>query len=244
LAIVAGQHLLDGIPGEAFGVPTWLWDLFFRQRGFVLAPGYVFFNVYPLFAWIGVLFAGYGFGTILQLERERRRRLLLALGLSMTVSFVGLRWFSVYGDPRPWTPQDDRVRSLMVFLACTKYPPSLQFLLMTLGPALTLLALVDRPSGPPVRWLITFGRVPLFFYLLHFPLIHGSALGLAYLRYGAADWLVAIPGPNAPPPPPDAGLSLQGVYLAWVLVVFALYWPCRWYAGVKGRHPGGVLSYL
>jgi len=132
----------------------------------------------------------------------------------------------------------------MAFLACTKYPPSLQFLLMTLGPALTLLALVDRPSGPPVRWLITFGRVPLFFYLLHFPLIHGSALGLAYLRYGGAEWLVAIPGPNALPPPPDASLSLQGVYLVWVLVVFALYRPCRWYAGVKGRHAGGMLSYL
>jgi uncharacterized membrane protein len=244
VAIVTVNSWLVTIPRDRLLGPPALWDLLLRQRLFEIAPGYVVFNVYPLLAWIAVLLVGYGLGPILQFERIQRRRLIFALGLAMTAAFVVLRWFSLYGDPRPWAHQEDPLRNLMAFLACSKYPPSLQFLLMTLGPALTLLALVDRPNGPPARWLITFGRVPLFFYLLHFPLIHGSALGLALLRYGWADWLVAIPGPNAPPPPPDAGLDLREVYFVWVLVVFVLYWPCRWFAGVKQRHPGGVLSYF
>ena len=97
---------------------------------------------------------------------------------------------------------------------------------------------------PSNRILVIFGRVPLFFYLIHFPLIHAAAVVLALARHGRADWLFAYLGPNPPLPPPDAGLSLAGVYLVWVAVVLVLYWPCRWYADVKHRHPGGVLSYL
>jgi hypothetical protein len=162
----------------------------------------------------------------------------------MTAAFIGLRWLHLYGDPRSWEPQADWLHTVMAFLNCSKYPPSLQFTLMTLGPALVALALADRPAGPLARPFITFGRVPLFYYLLHFPLIHAGAVALALVRHGNADWLFAIPGLNAPAPPPNAGLGLPGVYLVWVLVVVALYWPCVWFAGVKRRHPGGVLSYL
>lgn len=244
VAIVASHNLLDGIEANDVGAPAWLWTLLFRQGGINLAPEYLYFNVYPLFAWIGVLFAGYGLGPILLLEPARRRRLLFLIGIGMTLMFIVLRANHWYGDARQWLPQFDRVRSAMSFLACTKYPPSLQFLLMTLGPALMLLAAVDCASGPPFRPLVTYGRVPLFFYLLHFPLIHGVAVLWALARYGRADWLFANPGPFSPMRPLDGGMSLAGVYLVWILVVLALFWPCRWFAGVKRRHPGGVLSYL
>lgn len=244
LAIIAGHNLLDGIPAEKLGAPDWLWTLLFRQGGITVAPGYAYFNVYPLFAWIGVLFAGYGLGPVLNFEPARRRRILFAVGVGITIAFVVLRGYHLYGDSRPWLPQTDWLRSAMWFLACTKYPPSLQFLLMTLGPALALLAVVDCASSPPFRPLVTFGRVPLFFYLMHFPLIHGLAVVWAHFQYGRTDWLFTNPGLTAPRAPTDGGMPLAGVYVVWVLVLLALYWPCRWFAGVKRRHPGGVLSYL
>ena len=243
-AIIATHNLLDGVSAEQVGAPEWLWTLLFRQKSIVIAPGYVYFNVYPLWAWFGVLCAGYGLGPILQLDRGRRRLILLGLGVALTAAFVALRALHLYGDPRPWTVQKDSLRTVMAFLACTKYPPSLQFLLMTLGPALIVLAAVDRRSGPPFKPLITYGRVPLFYYLLHFPLIHGLAVAWAWQRYGRTDWLFANPGLFSPRPPFDGGMSLPGVYLVWILVVVALYWPCKWFAGVKRRHPGGWRSYL
>ena len=199
LAIVFGHNWFADASAE-YQLPARpvIWTLLLRQGPIEWRKGYVFFNVYPLLAWIGVLFTGYGFGWILNLDRARRRPIVLALGITMTLGFIVLRSLHLYGDPRPWSPQPDPLRNVMAFLACSKYPPSLQFLLMTLGPALTLLALVDRPSGPPLRPLITYGRVPLFYYLLHFPLIHGAAYGLAYLHFGSIDWLQAFPGPNAP----------------------------------------------
>jgi uncharacterized membrane protein len=244
VAIVAGHNLLNRVSADRVGLPGWLWDLLLVRRPFEPVRGYVFWNVYPLLPWFGVLAAGYGLGPLLRLDSGRRRPLLLALGLGMTAAFVALRWSHGYGDPRSWAPQADGLHTLMAFLACTKYPPSLQFVLMTLGPALVALALADRPLGPLARPVMTFGRVPLFFYLIHFPLIHAAAVGLALARYGQADWLFANPGPAAPEPPPGASLSLPGVYLVWIGVVVVLYWPCRWYAGVKRRHPGGLLSYL
>ena len=201
-------------PNQLPGPPV-IWTVLLRQGPIEWQKGYVFFNVYPLLAWIGVLFTGYGFGWILNLDRARRQPIVLALGISMTLGFIVSRTLHLYGEPRPWVPQPDPMRNVMAFLACSKYPPSLQFLLMTLGPALTLLALVDRPSGPPLRPLITYGRVPLFYYLLHFPLIHGAAYGLAYLHFGSIEWLQAFPGPNSPKPPegaePDLAVGLRRV---------------------------------
>jgi hypothetical protein len=166
---------------------------------------------------------------------------LLTLGLRLTAAFVGLRWSNLYGDARPWEPLTGGLRTLMSFLACTKYPPSLLFACMMLGPALVALALADPPTGPLAKPFVTFGRVPLFYFLGHFFLIHAVAVVVALAFHGRCDWLLANPGPDAPLPPPDAGFGLPGVYAVWVLVVLAMYGPCRWYAGVKRRHPGGVL---
>ena len=206
VAIVVGHNALDGVSAERLGLPEWLWTLLHRQGPIELWPGYIFFNVYPLLAWIGVLAAGYGLGPLLRLDRAQRRPLLLALGLAMTAAFVGLRWSNLYGDPRPWAPQADGLRTLMAFLACTKYPPSLQFVLMTLGPALVALALVDPPAGPFARPLVTFGRVPLFFYLIHFPLIHAAAAaGSGRGRRTASRPGRGAPAPGRPPPRGSAG---------------------------------------
>jgi uncharacterized membrane protein len=241
IAIVAGHNLLDEVPAGRLGPAAWVLDLLHTPRPFEPAPGYTALNLYPLLPWFGVMAAGYGFGPLLLTQPAgRRRRLLIGLGLALTLAFVALRAAGLYGDPRPWSPQGSTLTTVLAFVNCTKYPPSLLFVLMTLGPAVLALGLFDRPAGPAGRVLVTYGRVPLFYYLIHFPLIHALAVGLALFQCGEAGWLFADPlgGPRG-----CFGLGLPGTYLVWVGVVALLYLPCRWYAGVKRRR-GGVLRYL
>jgi hypothetical protein len=137
--------------------------------------------------------------------------------------------------------QPTLTKTVMAFLDCHKYPPSLCYLLMTLGPAMLILALLD---GPAPRWLtpfLVFGRVPLFYYLLHLPLLHGMAVGLSLIVYGRANWLY---GANPPEAPADAGFGLVVTYLAWFLGVLLLYPLCRWFADLKRRRREAWLSYL
>ncbi|HEX8503595.1 MAG TPA: hypothetical protein VF659_23630, partial [Pyrinomonadaceae bacterium] len=219
----------------------------------ILTPrdGYVFLVAYPLVPWIGVMAAGYAFGSLLTLERERRRRILFMLGGAAVLLFVALRALNVYGDPRPWGFQERGAwYTFLSFLNTTKYPPSLLFLLMTLGPSIIAVALFDRGAGREphalLRPFVVFGRVPMFYYLLHFPLLHLAAVAFAYAKYGRAEWLfLNWPPPGAPQlEPPGYGYDLLVVYLVWLGVVLALYPLCRWFAGVKRRRRDAWLSYL
>jgi uncharacterized membrane protein len=198
---------------------------------------------YPLIPWIGVMAAGYGFGRLLLLDRSARRKRLLALGGSLILMFVIFRAINRYGDPTPWSAQKSGLFTFFSFINTFKYPPSLLFLLMTLGPAIAALALLDRAPGWLGRRLIVFGRVPLFFYLLHIPIIHALAVAFAYVRYGQAAWLCKLPDYPPPPVPKDYNNNLLVVYLVWIAVILMLYPVCRWYAGFKKRR-GGRLSYL
>jgi len=188
--------------------------------------------------------AGYGFGSLLLLERGKRRRRLLALGISLVLAFIIIRAINLFGDPIPWSQQQSKLFTFFSFINTFKYPPSLLFLLMTLGPAIAALALFDRNPGRLARPVIVFGRVPLFFYVLHLPLIHGLAVLFAYLRYGQAHWLFQPPSMSVTPAPQDYGYGLPGVYLAWIAVILIMYPVCRWYAGVKKRRRAAWLSYL
>jgi|SRR5947209_12227291 len=203
--------------------------------------------------------AGYGFGGMFLLERRVRRPQLIGLGAMLIALFVSLRFLSLYGDPAPWPashkpdaifpgpwkPHSENWQTVLAFLNCQKYPASLLFLLMTLGPAVLALGLFDRLPGWLGSRLITFGRVPLLYYLLHVPLIHGIAIGLDYVRYGGSPLL--DDGPWALNPrdlPSDYGLSLPYLYAIWIGVVILLYPPCAWFARVKSRSRSIILSYL
>jgi uncharacterized membrane protein len=153
--------------------------------------------------------------------------------VSAILLFIVLRAFNVYGDAHPWTPQASPLFSFFSFLNCTKYPPSLLYLLMTLGPSLCLLALWHNVRVSPNHPLLVFGRVPMFFYILHLYAIHTAAL--LYFWPLVGNLRFASPG---------YGVGLPGVYLAWVLILIALYPACRWYAGVKRRSKNPWLSYL
>ena len=205
---------------------------------------FTFGTGYCLLPWMGTMAAGYGFGKLLLLERSRRRTYLFLLGTALTLAFVSLRTINGYGDPKPRLDYADPGLTICSFLNCTKYPASLLYLLMTLGPSILALAAFDRPLPPLVRPVITFGRVPLFYYLLHVPLIHGGAVLLDYFRFGWSP--LATSGPWLPREeyPPGYGISLPVVYIIWVGVVLLLYPACKWFAGVKQRRREAWLSYF
>jgi uncharacterized membrane protein len=244
--LIVTHNLTDffGFSPGALGPLRPLAQLLFRP-GFLPLPGGVNAIIgYPLLPWFGVVAAGYGFGEVLRLEPARRQLVMLIAGLGLTVAFVALRAWGVYGEPKPWTAQQTPLLTALAFLNCTKYPPSLLFLLMTLGPAIVALAVFDRGGarGPAGRALVTLGRVPLFFYLLQWYVIHTLAVLTAIARGLPVAWLFSSAFPSLPPQ--EWPFGLPGVYAAWAIAIVLLYLPCRWFAGLKQRHRGGWLSYL
>ena len=241
IVTITTHNALDSLKPGDFGSFSWLWQILHTGKIFDISRGVSFDAGYPLIPWIGVMAVGYGFGTILLREPEARKRWLLRVGLNMTVVFFLLRFTNLYGDAKPWTSQSTGFLTVLSMLDCTKYPPSLLYLLMTLGPAAMLLALLDRGTPVLLRPILVFGRVPLFYYLLHLPLIHALALAISFIRFDRADWFY---GTAPAKPPPDAGFDLWVVYLAWIIVVILLYPACRWFADLKRRRRDKWLGYL
>jgi len=219
-------------------------------------PSPVVFVLYPLIPWIGVMAAGYAFGALYQLDFQKRRRLLLIMGVASTVLFIVLRAVNRYGDPSLWSQQVTSTFTILSFLNVTKYPPSLLFLLMTLGPGMVALALFEK-RGPDclpatASWsladrirqvFVTFGRVPLFFYLLQWLIAHLISVAVHFAAGKQVGWMfdsqTMITGP-----PPGVGFSLAVVYACWIAGVLLLYPLCKWFAGVKSRHLDWWLSYF
>jgi len=247
LAVVALHNALDGIGPAQFGSLGWLWKVLHVPDGIQLSNHVVIQSFYPLIPWTAVMALGYCFGRVMDLAPDRRRRTLVGLGLALITGFVLLRSVNWYGDMHPWSTQSSPLMTILSFLNCTKYPPSLLYLLMTLGPAILILGCLDRIQLATSNPLIVFGRVPLFYYLLHLPVIHGLAILLGWARFGRLDFLLNTPPSLGEPSagfPPDYGYNLAIVYLIWLAIVIALYPACRWFADVKQRNRSVVLSYL
>ncbi len=221
-----------------------LWKILYI--GFFQGPvaGTPLIVLYSIIPWIGVMAAGYWFGTVLTTEPARRNRICLRLGLGATALFLVLRGLNIYGDPQPWS-SSGRMPALLSFLNTTKYPASLSFLLMTLGPTIALVPLLDRARGRVAQWLTVFGRVPFFYYVLHIPLIHALALVVSKLRTGSVDpWLFTNHPMGNPPAPDGYTWSLALLYLVWAVAIVILYVPSRWYSGLKARRSDWWLKYL
>jgi uncharacterized membrane protein len=243
---VALHNTLDGIAPAAFGALAPLWSILHVPGLLFTTPRFTVLISYTLIPWVGVTALGYGLGQVFLWPADRRRAFLLRLGLALSAAFVALRALNLYGDPVPWTAQASPLRTALSFLNTTKYPPSLLFLLMTLGPALLLLAALDRGTPALLRPALIFGRVPLFYYVVHMPLIHLTAVAVCLARYGDAHWMFESPRADLIPftPPPGWGFDLPVVYLVWLSVVLALYPLCRWFAAVKQRSDAPWLSYF
>jgi uncharacterized membrane protein len=243
LAIIACHNLLDLVPQDAAASIGPLLVGLLRPGPIPLPAGLSAFVLYPLLPWFGVVAAGYWVGGVYGLESRRRRSMLTTLGWAAIALFVALRASGMYGDPRRWSTFSDGLTTVLSFVNCTKYPPSLQFLLMTLGPALLALAAVDAGVGKLGKPFVTLGRVPLFFYLLQWYVIHGLALLVAIARGEPTDWLFIDGFPIEPPP--SSVFGLPATYAFWLLVLACLYLPCAWFANFKQRHRDWVwVSYL
>ncbi|HLJ93653.1 MAG TPA: heparan-alpha-glucosaminide N-acetyltransferase domain-containing protein [Gemmataceae bacterium] len=255
IGLIAYHNLLDGKTAAEVGLPEWLWMILHSPGQFTVLPSFQlgsftipeiqFITAYSLLPWLGVLTAGYSFGAMFLLDAETRRKQLLGLGLALTALFIVVRFTNGYGDSRPWSPQNDLPFTVLSFLNCQKYPPSVLYVLMTLGPAIAALALFEREWGAIGRFFVVFGRVPLFYYMLHIPLIHGLMVAVDYARYGFSPYSAEGPWSlTRDHLPPDYGVDLATVYGIWVGVVLLLFPLCWWFAEIKRRRRGGWLSYL
>jgi len=248
LAVITLHNGLDHVTADRFGNAAGAWNLLHQPGAFVIAGTPVIVG-YPLIPWIAVMTLGFCAGPLFLMERQRRRRRLVAIGAAAVVWFVAERAINGYGDPVPWATQPSPVYTVLSFLNTTKYPPSLDFLLMTLGPALLALAWLDRPGLRPSNPLVVFGRVPLFYFVLHFYLAHLAAVLLAFARYGGSAWTFVfhrVPSMGGPATlfPPRFGEDLWVVYLVWGVIVLALYPACRWFGNLKARRREWWFGYL
>ena len=246
--MIAGHNAFDGVKSSQLGSAGWLWKVMHEGFAPIALPGGITAVViYPLVPWIGVMAAGFCFGRLFDLDSRRRRTLILQLGVALTAAFVVLRVVNVYGDPIAWSTQSTPMLTALSFVRASKYPPSLLYLLMTLGPSLIALSVLDRLSVGTRNPLLIFGRVPLFFYVVHWYMLHVIAMAFAWSRYGRIDFMFGLPPAIALSPssyPSGYGYRLWVVYIVWAAIIVAMYPICGWFAGVKARRRSPVLSYF
>ncbi|HTL16605.1 MAG TPA: heparan-alpha-glucosaminide N-acetyltransferase domain-containing protein [Patescibacteria group bacterium] len=243
VGMIVLHNAFDWVQPQHLGAFGWLITVLHVPGPIYEAPGWHLRIGYVLVPWMGVMAAGYAFGRVYSWQAERRQRFTFGLGLAITIAFLVIRGINGYGNPKPWMPQDRFLYTIFSFVDCHKYPPSLDYVLMTIGPALMILAFLERNSPKILRPFLVFGRVPLFYYLLHLPLLHGMAIVVAFIRHGRADWLFQSPFSGVQPPP-EAGFGLLGVYLFWITAILILYPICRWFSELKLRKRDWWLSYL
>ncbi len=233
VAIIALHNAVGGALFAIEDPPAWL-HVVYVGWGFTIGEGgWTFVALYTVIPWVGVMAVGYAFGQVMVMPEDARRRACLRWGGGAIALFVALRALRVYGDPWPYRAQEE-FAPLLAFLNTAKYPASLLFLLMTLGPLVIAMPILESARGRVAGWMRVLGEVPLFYYVVHIPLIHVVALGIAALRTPEhIGWLVAN-HPMFPPEVPEGYVwSLPLLYAVTIAVVTALYWPCKWYAARK-----------
>ena len=242
VGLIAGHNLFDTVKAVDFGNFAILWNLL-HQPGFVeYDKHFQIWILYPIVPWIGVMAIGYLMGPIFKFEREKRLTILIYTGATLTIFFFVFRYLNLYGDPNPWIQYDTLTATALSFLNTEKYPPSLLFLAMTLGPALLILALIDGAHGRFAKALATIGLIPFLFYILHIYAIHCMAILYTKITGGSTDWLFAIP----PLDKPEAfhSMRLVELYVAWIIILLLIYPICKLYAKIKRTHSGWWWSYL
>lgn len=240
MLLILGHNLFDNIHSEQLGKLGWLWAILHEPKMLQPFPGIRFYTLYPLIPWIGVMAVGYAFATVFKQKKAQRYHFLKRLGIGLILAFIIVRGINVYGDPDRWSIQPSISFTLLSFINCHKYPPSLLYLLITLGSAIVMLALFEsQVARKLLQPLVLFGRVPLFFYIIHIPLIHLAAIMLALPKYGSQAFSLSFQTP-----PPDYGYDLPMVYSITIILVILLYPTCYWFANYKSTHKYEWLNYL
>ncbi len=241
--IIFGHDLLLLVPGFSNLGGRLGWSLLFKTDFFSLTPNFSLLVAYPLIPWFGMMLVGFACGPVFTRPLPERQKRLLLFGLPSLGLFIGLRFINIYGDANPWATQKNTLFTVLSFLNVSKYPPSLLYTAVTLGIACLLLWAADGADNAVTRVLTVYGKVPLFYYLVHWYLVRLSLIGMALLQgYSLNDPAI---GPQSFGRPPGAGVSLPAVYGVWMALVVLLYPLCRWYGRYKANHPEiGWLRYL
>ncbi|MEP3478975.1 MAG: heparan-alpha-glucosaminide N-acetyltransferase domain-containing protein [Fuerstiella sp.] len=258
IVVVTGHNLLDAVESESLGALGPLWNFLHDAPAYL--PNWHVEIGYPILPWLGIMACGYGFGAVLQQEREARIHIVRWGGVALVMSFLAVRWTNGYGNPLPWDFQSlpsedpslaqktDALKSLFSFLDCQKYPPSLAYSLMTLGPALIVLSFLDvAEAGRLTKVLRRFGQVPLFFYVVHFYVLHlSSCLVYWFVRGTFLSPFQAIYGQmNGTAVPDQYGFSnLWLTYCVWIVLLFGMWPLCGIYKRKKQSGTSSVWSYL
>jgi uncharacterized membrane protein len=244
LILVFGHNLLDRFNNIGNSPADFIWAVLHVRHNFPLDPQHRIMLAYPLIPWIGVMLLGFRFGEIYSSDfpAKKRKNVLLQLGTFSLLLFVILRAWNFYGDANPWALQRNFILTLCSFINTTKYPPSLLYLLTTLGLSFFLLAFSESWKSKLVSAISIYGRVPMFYYILHVYLIHLSVWVVFFA--GGHHWTEVIFTKRQSGYPDGFGLSLRGVYLMWMIDVCLLYLPCKWYDKYKTLHHYKWTSYL
>ena len=245
LIMVFGHNLLDNIHVQGNGFAAFAWALIHEQNIFNYG-GHTFFVGYPIIPWIGVMALGYSLGTKFTetYNPAKRKRFLMELGTVMIALFIILRLSNVYGDPHQWSEQSTTMFTFLSFLNVSKYPPSLLYLLVTLGPAILFLAFTEKTKSWFSAQIKMIGRVPMFYYLVHLYLVHLMAMAATYFCGFTWKDMILTSWVSFDPKLQGYGFSLGVVYLVWFSVIVILWFLCRWYDGYKRSHKQWWLSYL
>lgn len=249
IVIIAAHNLLDYYNGDpTAGALGPLWQILYFGGPIKWGDGHLLAVLYSLIPWIGVMAAGFWFGEVMTWDAERRKKFCLRLGWGAIAFFVALRSLDMYGDPNHWKVAQEWNKNVPIalrFLNTSKYPASLLFLAMTLGPMFVAIPYLEHAKSRFASWMATIGRVPLFFYMLHIPLIHLLAVIVSSIRTPALTPWLFLNHPMAMPHAPDGYMwPLWLLYLVTTIAVVILYFPCRWFAHLKSTRRDRWLSYL
>ncbi len=248
LTLVAGHNLLDKVIAQGDSLDSIIWYILHQFKFLPVGDGQMIAFAYPVIPWVGLIVLGYCFGSFYtkDFNIKVRKKWLLALGLSSIALFFILRGINIYGDLVPWAIQDTSTKTIISFFNVTKYPPSLSYLLITIGPALLFLYGIEKVKNKITNFFLVYGRVPLFYYFLHILVIH--VIAIIGLLISGDDWHKMILDSNAWKTGSLAtgyGYSLFVVYMVWFGVIALLYFPCKKYMIYKANNKGKWwLSYL
>jgi len=244
LVIVFCHNLFSFIPFAEGSVIKTIGSLFFSPGAFPISANRVFVMAYPPIPWLGIMLLGFASGKFFELPTEKRKRLFVRIGSISLVLFILIRFTNIYGDPVKWAYQKNALFTFLSFMNVTKYPPSLLFCLVTLGIMFLMLAFAERPSNRFFNILSVYGKVPLFYFLVHFFIIHLLLLALMFFEGISWSQMDFASGTFGRPKGVPSGVDLWVIYLVWMIVVVILYKPCLWYGRYKMNHKRWWLKYL
>src|SRR5450759_2290777 len=235
LLIIFCHNLLQGIPIPENPISIFFSSILFRPFMMKISPGFSFFTAYPLIPWLGIMLAGFASGELFEIQSEKRNKIFLRIGLAALSLFVIIRFINIYGDPSLWAHQKSALFTFLSFINTTKYPPSLLFTLLFLGITFLLLFISDKVNNRFTEILSVYGRVPLFYFIIHLFIIHSLMFVMLFLQgFGSKDLLFGVF--NNGRPKTGGGVELPVIYIIWLSVVLLLYPVCKWYGRYKDEH--------